>query len=61
MFIFFKKNILYGKLCVSYFTIYRDWHFRPLSVQCDVCGLGVDALGREETLEWEMMYIRSVV
>ncbi len=48
--------------CVFFIlTIYRDWHFRPLSVQCDVCGLGVDALGREETLEWEMMYIRSVV
>ena len=48
--------------CVFFIlTFYRDWHFRPLSVQCDVCGLGVDALGREETLEWEMMYIRSVV
>lgn len=37
----------------------RDKHLRTISGQCDVCNIGVDIVGKSETFDWDMQYLKE--
>ena len=36
-----------------------DKHLRTISGQCDVCNIGVDIVGKSETFDWDMQYLKE--
>ena len=39
--------------------ICSDKHLRTISGQCDVCRIGVSVVGKSETFDWDMQYLKE--